>query len=41
MLGAFERPLAVPGSFQRFLVEPWLISQGETSLPMTLPPVPY
>jgi predicted O-methyltransferase YrrM len=38
---AFEQPLAAAGPFQRFLVEPWLIWQGEMPLPLTAPPVPY
>jgi predicted O-methyltransferase YrrM len=38
---AFERPLTVAGSFQRFLVESWLIWQGTTPLPLLSPPAAY
>jgi predicted O-methyltransferase YrrM len=38
---AFAQPLAAQRCFQRFLVEPWLIWQGDAPLPLTSPPVPF
>jgi hypothetical protein len=38
---AFEQPITAQGSFDQYLVEPWLIWQGDTPLPLAALPVPY
>jgi predicted O-methyltransferase YrrM len=38
---AFEKPITAQGTFDHYRVEPWLIWQGDTPLPLTAPPVPY
>ena len=38
---AFEKPIQARGTFDHYLVEPWLIWQGDTPLPLAALPVPY
>jgi hypothetical protein len=38
---AFPAPIAAERLFTRYLVEPWLIWQGDAPLALSSPPVPY
>jgi predicted O-methyltransferase YrrM len=38
---AFPEPIMAEGTFDRYSVEPWLIWQGDTPLPLAALPVPY
>jgi predicted O-methyltransferase YrrM len=38
---AFEKPITAQGTFDYYRLEPWLIWQGDTPLPLTAAPVPY